>query len=169
MIDKNVYIGVIGEFASGKSTRINSLIGVDSFVTNAIQGTTTTPTFIQFGLSINLEIQYKNGKCLSYNAAQRKLLATYLSERYAMLSFWKICILFFKELFGAIKADDDLLKIFDCVTTCDEASKEIDRIRVFYPSAILKDGIVIVDTLGTDSLMRNIIGLHVKLFPKAVT
>ena len=37
--DNKVYIGIVGEFSTGKSTLINSLIGADFFVTNAVQGT----------------------------------------------------------------------------------------------------------------------------------
>ena len=42
--DNKIYLGIVGEFSTGKSTLINSLIGEDFFVTNATQRPTTTIT-----------------------------------------------------------------------------------------------------------------------------
>lgn len=47
--DNKIYLGIVGEFSTGKSTLINSLIGENFFVTNAIQGTTTTITKLEYG------------------------------------------------------------------------------------------------------------------------
>lgn len=52
--DSNIYLGIVGEFSSGKSTLINSLIGADFFVTNALQGTTTVITKLAYGDKVNL-------------------------------------------------------------------------------------------------------------------
>ena len=62
--DSNIYVGIVGEFSSGKSTLINSLIGADYFVTNSLQGTTTTITAIKYAETADLELKYKNGKLL---------------------------------------------------------------------------------------------------------
>lgn len=150
--DRNIYIGLIGEFSSGKSTLINSLIGSDFFVTNALQGTTTTPTFIQYGNHIDLIVQYKSGKKLSYSRNKKRLLKRYLPHIYDNLSFAKKLAISLKSLFGQNSYDDTLLTLFDHVTTSDAASEYIDFVRIYYPTDILKNGIVIVDTPGTDSL-----------------
>ena len=42
--DPNIYLGIVGEFSSGKSTLINALIGADLCVTKAIEGTTKVIT-----------------------------------------------------------------------------------------------------------------------------
>lgn len=60
--DKKIYLGIVGEFSTGKSTLINSLIGEDFFVTNAIQGTTTTITKLEYGKKIGLKIEFTSGK-----------------------------------------------------------------------------------------------------------
>ncbi len=51
------------------------------------------------------------------------------------------------------RKDIFMLKIFDIITTSNEISKEISEVVVFYPSDFLKNGIVLVDTPGTDSLI----------------
>ena len=58
--DSNIYLGIVGEFSSGKSTLINALIGADFFVTNAIQGTTTVITKLTHSDTINLKLKYKS-------------------------------------------------------------------------------------------------------------
>ena len=55
--DSNIYLGVVGEFSSGKSTLINALIGADFFVTNAVQGTTTVVTKLAYSNNINLVLK----------------------------------------------------------------------------------------------------------------
>lgn len=47
--DKLLNIGVIGEFATGKSSFINALVGYELLAVNALQGTTVAITIIEFG------------------------------------------------------------------------------------------------------------------------
>lgn len=65
--DSNIYLGIVGEFSSGKSTLINSLIGADFFVTNALQGTTTVITKLAYGDKVNLILNYIDGTQLTYS------------------------------------------------------------------------------------------------------
>lgn len=85
--DRNLYIGIVGEFSSGKSTLINALIGQDYFVTNSIQGTTTVITSIRYGNSINLELRYKNGEIARYSSNKLSLIERFLPKDYLQLSF----------------------------------------------------------------------------------
>lgn len=59
--DDKIYIGIVGEFSSGKSTLINSLIGNDFFRTNSLQGTTTTITKLEYGNKVDLKNEFSNG------------------------------------------------------------------------------------------------------------
>lgn len=151
--DKSLYVGIVGEFSSGKSTLINALIGQDYFVTNSLQGTTTITTSIRYGESINLELRYKNGEVKSYSRNKLALIEKYLPEIYSELSFGDKIKIKAGDFFGMNKKDDFMLKIFDIVTTSNEISNEMDEVVVFYPSEFLKNGIVLIDTPGTDSLI----------------
>lgn len=153
--DSNVYVGIVGEFSCGKSTLINALIGADYFVTNALQGTTTVVTAIKYADSINLELKYKDGKFLKYSNGKLELLERYLPKEYEALSLSEKIKMKAVALFGGNKKDEMLLRIFDVVTTSDEVAGELDEVVVYHPSEFLKNGIVILDTPGTDSLNPN--------------
>src|ERR1700743_2791839 len=47
--DPNLYLGIIGEFSSGKSTFINTLMRDDFLKMDNLQGTTTALTIFQYG------------------------------------------------------------------------------------------------------------------------
>lgn len=87
--DKKIYLGIVGEFSTGKSTLINSLIGEDFFVTNAIQGTTTTITKLEYGKKIGLKIEFTSGKMLRYDSNKTEILKLYRPDIYEHLSFWE--------------------------------------------------------------------------------
>lgn len=151
--DPNIYLGIVGEFSSGKSTLINALIGADFFVTNAIQGTTTVITKLTYSDTINLQLKYKSGEKLSYNRNESCILKRYLSDDYDRLSSIEKFVMKLKGWLGLNGFDSYFHKVFDKITTSNEVSTELDEVIVYYPSPILQNGLVIVDTPGTDSLI----------------
>lgn len=150
--DNKIYLGIVGEFSTGKSTLINSLIGKDFFVTNAIQGTTTTITKLEYGKKIGLKVVLTSGKTLRYDCNKAEILKLYKPNVYEHLSFWKKMIMRSLDMLHLNTSDKYLLEVFDDITTSDEISKTLDEVTVYYPSELLNNGIVIVDTPGTDSL-----------------
>lgn len=153
--DPNIYIGIVGEFSSGKSTLINSLIGADFFVTNALQGTTTVITKLAYGRKVNLTLNYADGKQLTYSKNKKKFLKRYLLDEYNKLSLLTKMVIHIKDFFNLNKQDTFLMKLFDEVTTSNEISETLSDVLITYPSQTLKNGIIIVDTPGTDSLNPN--------------
>ncbi|MBR2369826.1 MAG: dynamin family protein [Paludibacteraceae bacterium] len=151
--DLNLYIGIIGEFSSGKSTLINALIGEDYFSTSSLQGTTTVITKLMYGKDIDLQLNFKDKRILKYSRNKRKLLKEYLFEEYAKLSILNKITIWLSDLFQLNTDDEFFLRLFDKVTTSDELSALLTEVVLFYPSSILESGIVIVDTPGTDSLI----------------
>lgn len=149
--DNHLYLGIVGEFASGKSTLINALIGKDFFVTDAWQGTTTIPTHIRYATNIDLIINYKDGQMQRYSSNKKSLLGRFLPDVYSNLTNWKKIVLGLKGYFSANNYDKEMLQLFDILTTSDELTEIISEVVVEYPSDILKDGLVIIDTPGTDS------------------
>lgn len=150
--DKKIYLGIVGEFSTGKSTLINSLIGEDFFVTNAIQGTTTTITKLEYGKKIGLKIEFTSGKMLRYDSNKTEILKLYRPDVYEHLSFWEKMTMRTLDMLHSNTSDKFLLEVFDHITTSDEISKTLAEVTVYYPSKLLNKGIVIVDTPGTDSL-----------------
>lgn len=150
--DNKIYLAIVGEFSTGKSTLINSLIGEDFFVTNAIQGTTTTITKLEYGKKINLKIEFTSGKVLRYDSDKTEILKQYKLDVYEHLSLFKKIKMRILDMFHSNTSDKYLLEVFDDITTSDEVSKTLNEVTVYYPSELLNNGIVIVDTPGTDSL-----------------
>lgn len=150
--DNKIYLGIVGEFSTGKSTLINSLIGEDFFVTNAIQGTTTTITKLEYGKKIGLKIEYTSGEVLRYDSDKTEILELYKPDVYEHLSFFEKMKMRTLDMFHSNNSDKYLLEVFDDITTSDEISKTLNEVTVYYPSKLLNNGIVIVDTPGTDSL-----------------
>lgn len=150
--DNKIYLGIVGEFSTGKSTLINSLIGEDFFVTNAIQGTTTTITKLEYGKKIGLKIEYTSGKVLRYDSDKTEILKLYKPDVYDHLSLFEKMKMRTLDMFHSNNSDKYLLEVFDDITTSDEISKTLNEVTVYYPSELLSNGIVIVDTPGTDSL-----------------
>lgn len=149
--DKHLYLGIVGEFSSGKSTLINALIGKDFFITDSWQGTTTVPTHIRYAANVDLIINYKDGQQQTYSGSKRSLLEKFLPDVYSKLTNWQKITLGLKGLFSANNYDQEMLQLFDLLTTSDELAKIISEVIVEYPSEILKDGLVVIDTPGTDS------------------
>ena len=150
--DNKIYLGIVGEFSTGKSTLINSLIGEDFFVTNAIQGTTTTITKLEYGEKIGLKIEFTSGKVLRYDSNKTEILKLYKPDVYEHLSLFEKMKMRTLDMFHSNTSDKYLLEVFDDITTSDEISKTLNEVTVYYPSELLNNGIVIVDTPGTDSL-----------------
>ncbi len=150
--DNKIYLGIVGEFSTGKSTLINSLIGEDFFVTNAIQGTTTTITKLEYGKKISLKIEFTSGKVLRYDSNKTEILKFYDPDVYEQLPLGEKMKMRTLDMLHSNNSDRYLLEVFDNITTSDEISKTLNEVTVYYPSEFLNNGIVIVDTPGTDSL-----------------
>lgn len=151
--DDKLYLGLVGEFSSGKSTFINSLIGENFFRSDPLQGTTTTITKLEYGNRVNLKIVLSSGKTLKYNNDKFKILNQYYPEKIDSLSTLQKLKMRVLDFLHLNKADEYLLDVFDRITTSNEISQTLEDVTIYYPSDILKGGIVVVDTPGTDSLI----------------
>lgn len=162
--DPNLYLGIVGEFSSGKSTLINSLIGADFFKTNSLQGTTTVITKLYWGKRVDLSLNYKDGRSLHYHKDKRKILSKYFPSEYANLSFIQKISLLTKDLIQTNGEDEYIMKVFELTTTSNEISDTLNDVSIYYPSPILNNGLVIVDTPGTDSC----IAAHAQITQRAI-
>ena len=125
--DKNLYLGIVGEFDSGKSTLINAILQQNLLKENIIQGTTCVPTFIQYNSSFDVVVKYKNGKEISFAKENPGELKTLDLESGAIRSF------------------------IDKFTAEEQFASELDRVTVYLNNPILQNNIVIVDTPGINA------------------
>lgn len=152
--DDNIYIGVVGEFSSGKSTLLNSLLNETFFVMHSLQGTTTVPCMIRFGKSPELSVIKKNGERISSKGNFAKLLKIYTHDYYYSLPFSEKTNIKLADFCGCGHDRRHMSKLFDLISTSNQYYADIDYIELKLNSEFLKGGIVMIDTPGIDSLNK---------------
>ena len=60
--DPNLYLGVVGEFTTGKSTFINALLGMELLREDILPGTTCAPTLLSPGPEFRVIVEFSNGR-----------------------------------------------------------------------------------------------------------
>ena len=139
--DKNLYLTVVGEFSSGKSTFINALLRDDLLESNVVQGTTISNTIIKYAPEYNLIVKSEDREIINLS---KKLNSNGIFS-------------FIKKLFRSKNSSADskkkLLKDYiRDVTTTEKYSGRAKEVIIEHPAEILKNGIVIIDTPGTNSI-----------------
>jgi len=118
--DPKLYLGVIGEFTTGKSTFINALLRKDLLKTSSTSETTCSATLIQYGPTQTVEVLLNEDRVHRLEEED----GADFSHR-------------FQHFLQRYSAQE-------------EYAQEVREVRVFLPSTILEKGLVIVDTPGTD-------------------
>lgn len=138
--DKNLYLGVVGEFSSGKSTLINAILHQNLLKEDILQGTTCAPTFIQFDEKFDIIIKYTRGKEAKFSSQCQD-----------------------KTILGKIKKGDiqsidfqtgPIREFIDKYTATEAYSAKLDRVTVYLNNPILQNGLVIVDTPGINASIK---------------
>jgi gas vesicle protein len=129
--DETLTMSVIGEFSSGKSTFINALLRMNLLEKNIISGTTVATTIIEYGEVMTLTLRHKNGKKDTYG--RYSYSASNLTDDEFMAEF--------KNRILAATTDGNL-------------ALSLSEVVIALPSPILKEGIRIVDTPGTNAVER---------------
>jgi GTPase SAR1 family protein len=114
--DPRLFLGVVGEFSSGKSTFINALLRDDLLRTDIIQATTSAATILAYGERLAAEVRYLDGRRRPLPGHDRRAF----------------------------------LELLHQVTAREEAAREVAQVTLYHPAEALKDGLVIVDTPGTN-------------------
>jgi len=123
--DSTLYLGIIGEFSSGKSTFINALLDNNILKTDVLQATTATPTLIKYSENVTLETLFNDGQ---------KIVSDY---------------------FAVNNINENIEKYIHSITSKEEISKNIKLVSMNMPAKFLENGIVIVDTPGANANIRH--------------
>jgi GTPase SAR1 family protein len=134
--DERLYLGVVGEFSSGKSTFINALLREQFLDSRATEGTTVLPTFIEYRPP-NLWERF----CQSLGANDRRVIEIYSENsipirRSIDVNYRETCNAALARAYG--ESLPDTISI-------------ATAIRVGIPSTSISDGLVIIDTPGINS------------------
>lgn len=146
--DRRLYMAVVGEFASGKSSFINAILRDDLLKTDILQATTTTSTLIESGETLEVVVTYNDGSVSTYTSS---------------LSFWKrLWRKVFKPQLAKLK--EEIGQYIASKTANEKNAVRISSVLIKHPSQSLNNGHVIIDTPGLNAQNER----HEKVTAKAV-
>ncbi len=126
--DKSLYLAVVGEFSSGKSTFINALIG-KRLLKEAVMPTTACATYIAKGTDeIEIAVIFNKKK---FHVFERDLSAldTYIEQKYGI------------SITG-------IQHLIDILTSDQSVASDVKALYLSIPNISIPDNIVIIDTPG---------------------
>jgi hypothetical protein len=163
--DPNLYMAVIGEASSGKSTFINALIGAPLLETGNVFEVTAAATVLTYGEALRATIRFRSTNGAAHTGSGEGHLE-FLSdagtaEASQVYNFGKedepISLVNGKEAVGL--ALEELIRK---VTTDPAIARQVISMQVSYPAHFLADKICIIDTPGLNAQIAD-------LQPKQVT
>jgi len=124
--DPRLFLGVVGEFSSGKSTFINALIRDDLLQTDVLQGTTAAATVLSYGREADVEVFLLDG-VLWHAFMDWVRPSPEVSEKEAMRQFVR-----------RFTAEESI-------------ARNVAAVNILHPAEAFRRGLVIVDTPGTNA------------------
>jgi GTPase Era involved in 16S rRNA processing len=134
--ETRLFLGVVGEFSSGKSTLVNALIRQELLRTDVLQGTTAAITLISYDAEFDVRIRKRQGFLARSTDAVVAGMKT--------VSGW-----FAKP--AAPPTREQLLLLLHQSTSNEQFAKDILQVNVTLPAKSLAAGVVIVDTPGANA------------------
>lgn len=128
LADKRLYIAVVGEFSSGKSTFINALLG-RRILKEAVMPTTACATYIsksRHEFKIDVTINRQTFKIKAQNIAT---INKYLKEHYG-------------------RNPSGIQDLIDTLTSDQEVAIDVKKMTMQIPDIKLPDDVVVIDTPG---------------------
>lgn len=126
---KKLYLAIVGEFSSGKSTFINALIG-KRLLKEAVFPTTACATFIEHqGKELVVAITFNDGKKYKAKAGMLGKVNLYLKHRYQ-------------------REAADIYQLIEYLTSDTIIARDIKAMMIDIPDAKFPPNIVIIDTPG---------------------
>ena len=133
--DPNLYMGVVGEFSSGKSTFINALLRDDLLKTDVLQATTAAVTQLRYGPALDVAVTRKDGS--SRQLAKKQAFWSWLKDVYDGSSIRK--------------REDRIRDFIHKATAVESIAETLEDVTVFHPSPLVAKQVVIVDTPGANA------------------
>ena len=121
--DPMLYVGLIGEFSSGKSTLVNAWLGDNLLKTDILQATTAAPTLLKDNSEYQISTLMKNGDVINSEATNE-------TEKFKAA---------FIDYLHKVSADESY-------------SKDIKLVSISYPNEVLRSkGFALIDTPGANA------------------
>lgn len=129
MDDEKLYLALVGEFSSGKSTFINALLGF-RLLKEAVMPTTACATYIQSkGKILTINVSFFDGCEFKASSNDFKGVASYLESTYKVVR-------------------TSLLEIIEDLTSDQKIARTVKELEIFVPNANIPRNVVLIDTPG---------------------
>ncbi|RCJ14481.1 hypothetical protein A6S26_10185 [Nostoc sp. ATCC 43529] len=128
--DATLYLAVVGEFSSGKSTFINGLLR-QRLLKSARVATTASATYITYGKAFSVSVTFSDNRCIQATESDNSSLYRAISQLKTDLPKQPSL----KELIELLTADQDIANWVKCID-------------ISLPEERLKSGLSIIDTPG---------------------
>ena len=129
LVSRRLYLAVVGEFSSGKSTFINALIG-RRLLKEAVFPTTACATFIEHqGKELVVAVTFNDGKKYAAKADKMAEVNLYLNHRYQREAI-------------------DIYQLIEFLTSDTTIAKDVKALMIDVPDAKFPQNIVLIDTPG---------------------
>ena len=147
--DANLYLAVIGEFSSGKSTFINALLGF-RLLKEAVTPTTACATYIRCkGNSLKIDVEFFTGSRFVVSTTEEfQKLAAYLHFHHNRMFY-------------------DLRSAVEALTSDQSIAKTVKSLYIDVPNSNIPSNIVIIDTPGFNP-GANDVSNHVEITKQVV-
>lgn len=129
MDDGKLYLALVGEFSSGKSTFINALLGF-RLLKEAVMPTTACATYIQSkGKILTMNVSFFDGCKFKATSNDFKGVASYLESTYKVVR-------------------TSLYEIIEDLTSDQKIARTVKELEIFVPNANIPRNVVLIDTPG---------------------
>lgn len=127
--DTKLYLALVGEFTSGKSTFINALLGF-RLLKESVMPTTACATYISSGGNVlTVDVSFFDGKRFCSTSSDFKQVANFLAKTYQ-------------------RSYTSLQQIIDDITSDQIIAQTVKHLSITIPNAKIPSNIVLIDTPG---------------------
>lgn len=128
--DSTLYLTVIGEFSSGKSTFINGLLRKRLLKASRV-ATTASATYITYGDTFKVKVTFVDDSCVEATEFQTRSLYEAIAN-----------------IEKNLPQNPSLQQLIDFLTSNQNVADRVQKIEIFLPQDSLKSGLTIIDTPG---------------------
>lgn len=132
--DEHMYLAVVGEFSTGKSTFINALLR-EELLKASVDVTTAGSTRICYGAQTDLEVRFRG-------------VDTTFSYQRNRVQFWQRIRSYSSDVSGDMQ---DIHSYIHAVTADNRVAAHVESVVIHHPASFLTNGIVIIDTPGINA------------------
>lgn len=148
--DPRLYLGIIGEFNSGKSSFINALLRSPFLSMSNLPATTCVPTVLSWAQELTAEVFFMDGRRKNFKH-HRSLWITLLQQLQAYSETAKAkCVRNFAQKYSSVTFKDN-----NNTQRSETLSQTVYSVQIGYPANVLQQGIVLIDTPGANAIQTH--------------